>query len=71
MNRQQKQIIQQDLTKKMVFLVGPRQVGKTWLAQDIATHTRQGKPLKPSIPTVSSEFCTDVTHTGDQKNRDT
>jgi predicted AAA+ superfamily ATPase len=25
-----------DLTKKMVFLVGPRQVGKTWLSKEIA-----------------------------------
>lgn len=32
---QEKQIIK-DLAKKMVFITGPRQVGKTWLALDIA-----------------------------------
>lgn len=32
--KQTKQIIK-DLNKKMVFIVGPRQVGKTWLAKEI------------------------------------
>jgi predicted AAA+ superfamily ATPase len=33
--RTQKTKIQDDLEKKIVFIVGPRQVGKTWLAQEI------------------------------------
>lgn len=36
MKRPQKQNILNDLSKKMVLLVGPRQSGKTWLAKDIA-----------------------------------
>ncbi|RLB94187.1 MAG: hypothetical protein DRH26_01945 [Deltaproteobacteria bacterium] len=36
MERYQKQHILKDLNKKPVFLIGPRQVGKTWLAKDIA-----------------------------------
>ena len=36
MNREQKKIILNDLEKKIVFIIGPRQVGKTWLAKDIA-----------------------------------
>jgi len=36
MLRAQQQFITQDLAKKMVFLTGPRQVGKTYLAQEIA-----------------------------------
>ena len=36
MRRIQKQAILADLPKKMVFLAGPRQAGKTWLALDIA-----------------------------------
>ncbi len=36
MKRAQTEKILHDLEQKMVFIVGPRQVGKTWLAKDIA-----------------------------------
>jgi predicted AAA+ superfamily ATPase len=43
MKRFQTDLILKDLQKKMVFLVGPRQSGKTWLAKEIA------KSFKSSI----------------------
>jgi uncharacterized protein len=36
MYRKQIEQIKKDLDKKMVFIVGPRQVGKTWLAKEIS-----------------------------------
>jgi predicted AAA+ superfamily ATPase len=43
MERYYKAFILKDLKKKLVFLTGPRQVGKTWLAKNIsdlyASHT--------------------------------
>ena len=35
MERKQLKLIYQDLAKKMVFVIGPRQVGKTWIAKEI------------------------------------
>ncbi len=35
MERIQKSLILKDLKKKMVFIVGPRQVGKTWLSKNL------------------------------------
>ena len=35
MERQQKSLILSDLSKKMVFISGPRQAGKSWLARQI------------------------------------
>jgi len=36
MKRIKEDIVKRDLQKKMVFITGPRQVGKTWLAKKIA-----------------------------------
>lgn len=36
MNRLQTEFIKKDLARKMVFITGPRQVGKTWMAKEIA-----------------------------------
>ncbi len=43
MYRKQIEQIKKDLNKKMVFIVGPRQVGKTWLAKEI------GKEYKNTV----------------------
>ncbi|MCP4600006.1 MAG: ATP-binding protein [Proteobacteria bacterium] len=43
MKRVQQELIERDLIKKLVFIVGPRQVGKTWLAKEI------GKPHKNAV----------------------
>ena len=37
MKRAKFEAVRRDLEKKMVFLSGPRQVGKTWLSQKVAT----------------------------------
>ncbi len=41
MKRWQIDNILKDLEKKMVFITGPRQVGKTWLAKDVGTHFKK------------------------------
>ena len=43
MKRFQKSAIIEDLQKKIVLLVGPRQAGKTWLAQEV------GKSFNPTV----------------------
>ncbi|MCL5261392.1 MAG: ATP-binding protein [Gammaproteobacteria bacterium] len=42
MERIQKELILKDLPKKMVFLVGPRQAGKTWIAKEILKNYSHG-----------------------------
>lgn len=41
MYRRQIEQINKDLNKKMVFIAGPRQVGKTWLAKEIGKNFNQ------------------------------
>jgi len=38
MRRKQLPQIIKDLNKKMVFITGPRQAGKTWLAKEVIKH---------------------------------
>ena len=45
MNRSLSAPIKKDLAKKMVFLTGPRQVGKTWLAKALMDHFRHPQYL--------------------------
>lgn len=45
MERSQKSRIITDLDKKMVFLVGPRQCGKTWLAREISKDFKRSEYL--------------------------
>jgi len=37
--------IKKDLAKKMVYLIGPRQVGKTWLAKALMDYSRHPQYL--------------------------
>ncbi|RKZ98381.1 MAG: hypothetical protein DRQ43_01555 [Gammaproteobacteria bacterium] len=59
MDRKQLAFIKKDLKKKMVFLVGPRQVGKTKLALMLAEETEHLIYLNKVVPsgaiTVSSD----------------
>lgn len=50
MKRAVREHIMRDLAKKMVFLVGPRQSGKTWLAKDIARSYKQSLYLNYDSP---------------------
>jgi uncharacterized protein len=45
MKREVEQYIAEDLKEKLVFLVGPRQVGKTWLASDMQKRARSPRYL--------------------------
>ena len=47
MYRRQIESIAKDLNKKIVFIVGPRQVGKTWLARET------GKLFKDTVYLVA------------------
>jgi len=53
MFRKQKDQILKDIPDKIIFITGPRQVGKTWLSMDIA------KTLKIQFTSISTDLKTD------------
>ena len=58
MKRAQKQHILNDLDKKIVLLVGPRQSGKTWLSKDIANEFKNSLYLNYDQP-IDRKIMTD------------
>jgi len=54
MKRKQTQKIVDDLKKKMVFIVGPRQSGKTWIAKEVAKYF--SKPIYLSYDHAESKY---------------
>ena len=51
MDRAQAKFILRDLERKIVFIVGPRQVGKTWLARSMESYFK--RPLYLNYDSVS------------------
>ena len=50
MKRQQTELLRSDLAKKMVFLSGPRQVGKSWLSRELQKTTDRPRYLNYDSP---------------------